>query len=741
DKKFETLLTHLEKNQLVDYVKKLESGTFFAPDNDAFKQTNIDIDRSTLLYHIIKKGIKANVFYQGQLRETMLVRPGYLVPDNNSGAGQRIKFTIDGKQVFVNQAKIISSDIQVNNETYIQVVDRVLEPPSLLGNAITKESNQIVHKLLKSTDILHLLDQKKPFTVFLTTKTDPLDKFNSIESSYLTSEHGKVDLSLYFQYTIIDKAIFLDEFNSGKTTYKSLSGDSLVITSDKKSMAVNDIPIKQADIIAANGVIHLIEDSFRPPSIQFDTKKYLYGSNATHMVNLMDTYHLTDHYLNTTKHKFTFLVPPLNTVNQSTFSEPWLRYHIIRDAWPQESLEDALLLQSEFKSPELDGMRQKLPVSVDSHSTSIYFDHARAIGESINIQGNLIYQISDPLELPGDIFEKLVLDLDLSTFIATLYVSEVIEEIKSTHGLTLFVPTNEAFQNLGLVAKYLVHSTAKPQLKAVLRYHAVKSLLYYEDMKKRVHEINTLANATLRISQQDDKTVIVGRPDARERPAVLSHPNLLVSNGVVHKISEVQIPPHINITNQNLLVGIESKVMMQLLEKANLLDTIDQDNMVVLAPSDKAFSHLNLEELLKDQYQLERIVKLHIIPTAWQNRWIVQQNNKQDRRSEYATLLSEDDKVAIRENEKGELFAEVKNGGDNDRARVVGLGRVSSGGGVIEIDRVLLPIRRGLFGLPFVWSVVVTLTIVIIVGGVLSVVGFFGYKVYSRRKLGYRPIF
>lgn len=358
----------------------------------------------------------------------------------------------------------------------------------------------------------------------------------------------------------------------------------------------------------------------------------------------------------------------------------------------------------------------------------------------------MIYQISEPLTLPGDILGKLVVDLDLSTFIATLYVSQVVDEIKNTKGLTLFVPTNEAFQNLGLVAKYLVHSSAKSELQAVLRYHAAKSLLYYDDMKYQVHEVATLANSTLRISQNESGSVIIGRPEGgsdNENTATLAHANTLVSNGVVHKISQVQIPNQVKISNQHLLVGIEASTMIQILTKANLLDKINQNNMVILAPSDKAFAHIDLDALLADQYQLERLAKLHIVPTTWQDRWILSSDNSKSRhdKSEYPTLLSDDDKIAIRENEKGELFVEVKNGGDNDRAHVTGLGRVSAGGGVIAIDTVLLPIRRGLFGLPIVWSIVVTLTIIVTTSGILSIIGFFGYKVYNRRRLGYRPIF
>lgn len=71
---------------------------------------------------------------------------------------------------------------------------------------------------MKMVKVDELLREKTGFTVFVSTKENPLTYYNSIESSYLTSKYGKTDLTLFLKYTIIDKPIYLDEFTSGKTT-------------------------------------------------------------------------------------------------------------------------------------------------------------------------------------------------------------------------------------------------------------------------------------------------------------------------------------------------------------------------------------------------------------------------------------------------------------------------------------------------------------------------------------------
>lgn len=158
-----------------------------------------------------------------------------------------------------------------------------------------------------------------------------------------------------------------------------------MIASTKKSMTVNDIPIVQSDILAANGIIHIMDDTFHPNSIEFNARKYMYGANSTYMVEYMDQYHL-DQYLDQTENSCTFLVPPNDAINKTLLSKAWLSYHIIKDAWPQQNLNSSMLLESQYQSYALNQHYQKVPVSVEQEVSvysgrSIQFAHARVIGD------------------------------------------------------------------------------------------------------------------------------------------------------------------------------------------------------------------------------------------------------------------------------------------------------------------------------------------------------------------------
>ncbi|KAG0166164.1 hypothetical protein DFQ30_007519 [Apophysomyces sp. BC1015] len=719
DARFEKLIEHLQRTRLIPHVNSLKAGTLFAPDNDAFdKYKKEEITQHILLYHISPVGMTGGDFFHGQLVESLYIRPNVLGSDD---AGQRIKVTKEGSprkgrgKVYINDAQITSKDIMVNNQTYIQVIDQVLEPPEILDR---------------------ILNQERPYTVFVSSQ-DVLNKFNSIEKTYITSQYGQEDLTRLLHYTVIEGVIYSANFPSGKTIYKSISGETLHVSLDKDNiLTVNGIRVAQKDVLAANGAIHELEDTIIPESIVFNPRKYLYGLNATKFVSLFDT-HGMSHYFEDNKNH-TFLVPLNEAINDDDLPEAmiqyWLSYHVVNGSWTQDNLANNMLLLTEFKSAQLAGCPQRLPVYIEAEKIYAERPSSKSISETVHINGDIIHQISEPLTLPGDLLEKLVVDLDLSTFIATLYVSEVVNDIKNAQGITLFVPTNDAFHRLGLVAKYLVHPTAKSSLQSVLRYHSVTELLYHDDMINGTHEVTTMANATLRIGQNKAGNVTVSRPDGRQIGTVVNT-NILVQNGVVHKVDEVQLPDHVSISNHDILVGIDASAMLEVLDKAGLLDVIEKGDCTVLAPSDKAFAHIDMDALLHDPDQLVRVAKLHLIPKTWQEKWMMGGDS-----GEYPTFLSDDDKVLIRGTGNGGFIVEVKDRPESSRAHVTGMGKSSTGGGVLEIDAVLMPVRRGIFGLPWFWSIVLILSAVGVFSGILGVCGFFAYKVWSRRRLGYRAI-
>ncbi|KAI9490421.1 FAS1 domain-containing protein [Zychaea mexicana] len=751
DSRFEKLIEHLQRTRLVPHVNSLEAGTLFAPDNDAFERFKGDeITQGMLLYHLLPVGMIGEDFFHGQLLESLYIRPGFLGSDD---AGQRIKITKDGKpgkgrgKPYINGAEIIDKDIVVNNQTYVQVINQVLVPPPTLSDSI--QSNVELYGFLQKVGLDDKLKQPRPFTVFL-SRQSVLNRLNPVEKDYIVSQYGIDDLDRLLKYMVVGDVVYSAEFPSGKTVYKTLSGESLVVGVNKDNViTVNDVPVTETDVLAANGVVHILDDMPIPDNVVFNTRKYLYGLNSTKLVSLMDDYGLK-HYLEDDVEKYTILAPGNDDIKEDSIPDSikkdWLSYHVIGGSLTPDLLIDGSLLKSQFMSSRLGGAPQRIPVFVENEAPvksagkSIRFEHSRVLADPAVVKDNYIYQVSEPLQLPGDILSKLVIDLNLSTFIATIYVSEVADDIKGADGITMFVPTNEAFHDLGLVAQYLMHPAGKSHLQSVLRNHVAQGLLYREDMVQDAHEMTTLANATIRIgpSEGDSSKLVVSAPETGSKQAVVGHTDILVGNGVVHKIDGVQIPGYVEITTRDILVGIEANSMLEVLERAGLLDELNSTNYIVLTPSDRAFAHMDLDQLLKDPYELERLAKMHLIPIGWQDTWITSKHD-----NEYPTSLSEYDKVIFREEDNGGLMVLVKDRSDKTPAHVIGMGRTVGGkvdGGVLMMDGVLIPIRRGFFGLPWGWSIFLVTVISLISASIVGGCGFIIYKVWTRRRLGYRSI-
>lgn len=225
--RFSTLVSHLQRTELIPFINNLSRATLFAPDNIAFAKYPHAITRETLLYHILPVNLVTSDMRHGQLVESMYERDGYLE------SGQRIKLT---KKLFtihyVNDAKMIDNDIFVNKETVIHAINRVLEPPKSLGKSYSHPLNRLITKKIFLEDLLYSLDRKmydlikkskvplwmnnKPLTAFI-SKRYLLDRFKQIEQDYLISHYGLEELQMMLKYTIISEPVYFDNIGRGET--------------------------------------------------------------------------------------------------------------------------------------------------------------------------------------------------------------------------------------------------------------------------------------------------------------------------------------------------------------------------------------------------------------------------------------------------------------------------------------------------------------------------------------------
>jgi len=123
---FSTLVSLVERADLVEALSGKRQLTVFAPTDAAFKKVpkktldalleNKRLLRRVLLYHVVAGKVPAKQVTKRKRAKTL--------------TGARVAFEVKGKRVYVNDARVITPDIRARNGI-VHAIDRVLIPPSL----------------------------------------------------------------------------------------------------------------------------------------------------------------------------------------------------------------------------------------------------------------------------------------------------------------------------------------------------------------------------------------------------------------------------------------------------------------------------------------------------------------------------------------------------------------------------------------------------------------------------------
>jgi uncharacterized surface protein with fasciclin (FAS1) repeats len=134
-----------------------------------------------------------------------------------------------------------------------------------------------------------------------------------------------------------------------------------------------------------------------------------------------------------------------------------------------------------------------------------------------------------------DIVEVAVGAGKFKTLVAAVQAAELVETLKGKGPFTVFAPTDEAFNKLpeGTLDK-LLSEPGRKTLKQILLYHVVPGKVTSKQVVN-LKEARTAGGQMLPISAADGK-VMIGS-------AQVVTPDIAASNGVIHVIDRVILPP------------------------------------------------------------------------------------------------------------------------------------------------------------------------------------------------------
>lgn len=137
-------------------------------------------------------------------------------------------------------------------------------------------------------------------------------------------------------------------------------------------------------------------------------------------------------------------------------------------------------------------------------------------------------------DTPKDIIDIAVASKDHSTLVTAVKAADLVMSLKNPGPLTVFAPTNAAFEKLpkGTVAE-LLKPEKQFELGKLLQYHVTPAVYLAKDLKDG-QVLGQADGAKVKIGVKDGRITVNGAN-------VLA--SIRASNGIVHIIDEVLMPP------------------------------------------------------------------------------------------------------------------------------------------------------------------------------------------------------
>lgn len=205
-----------------------------------------------LQYHVVAASAFSTDLTDGQMIGTL------------QGSDVTVSINMDG--VFINEAMVTVADIAADNGV-VHVIDAVLLPPAPVSNTVVdiivnSEDHTVLEAAVLAADLAGALSAEGPFTVFAPTDAafTALMEALEISAEELLAFEGLTDVLLY--HVVGAQALAADLSDGQEIT--TLLDEDVTITINGMGVFVNQAMVTVADIMADNGVVHVIDAVLLP---------------------------------------------------------------------------------------------------------------------------------------------------------------------------------------------------------------------------------------------------------------------------------------------------------------------------------------------------------------------------------------------------------------------------------------------------------------------------------------------
>lgn len=623
---FSVLIRLLQRTGLVPVLNEATNVTFIAPTNAAF----VDVDPSSvtkevLLYHILNRTVlledtKSDVIAPTYLRSADL---DFSTSETSDSYALPIYLEYKSKaESKVGNVSIVNKDLKASRgHGVVQVVDELLAIPKSVCHQLSHNNDTKIFARLFEKEFNCSLSILPSYSTLLVPLDSAFNELNEVELTYIFSPSAKKDRRRLLSRHVLDSFVASPLIDK-TVNVTALDGTNLTISS---SMTVNELftPIEK-DIIASDGVIHYYDKFISGIEgkvhslIDFTPEKYCLALEADGFVKELKFRGLLDLVQGKTEPQ-TLFVPLDDQEDQfSIQSSNSLLYHFVQG---QHELDfDSVyntntLLESKSSHKKLGGGYQRIRVGADLASHSIYLNtREKKIVKGPYLVGNTtLYAVEGSLDLPTSM--DVAVGAVYHSSKSALYLSdlELLDLPSNNDGWTILLPTNNAWEELDLVHKYLVSN--ETALRGVFESLIIAEAFYSDSQPS---DTVLLDGEPVHISMKHEKPKKIS--SAREDLQLLINDtsfsvqtaNVLSSSGVAHSVSQVEIPDNINISPEDILNAVDTSRFVELLAARNFSHVLDpKSSYTILAPSNQA---LKASNITVDTPEIDVLLRLHILP-------------------------------------------------------------------------------------------------------------------------------
>jgi transforming growth factor-beta-induced protein len=260
DGRFETLVAALQAAGLAETLAGEGDFTVFAPTDDAFAMLpegtvealleDIPALTDILLYHVVDGAVMAEDVVMLDEAKTL--------------NGRYVDIRVEDGMVYVNDAQVIITDIEASNGV-IHVIDTVLLPADSVGSivdiAVADGRFTTLATALDAAGLVETLSNEGRFTVFAPTDDAFAKLPEGTVEALLEDIPALTDILLYH---VVDGKVLAEDVVA-LSEAETLLGENVSIRVEDGMVYINEAQVIITDIMADNGVIHVIDSVLLPP--------------------------------------------------------------------------------------------------------------------------------------------------------------------------------------------------------------------------------------------------------------------------------------------------------------------------------------------------------------------------------------------------------------------------------------------------------------------------------------------